>query len=226
MSPERKRYASASGGVAPLNFVNLAAAWCRDQSAILLGFVWSAYDELRKDPSRIDNRDLERSITQLLESRVQRAMSGYEPFYVQHGPYERETMKAPPAQPPQYDLAFVLNADERTMWPLETKVLEKASAVSEYVADIRQQFLTCRYAPFCSEGAMVGYLLSGTTADAFKNIEQKVPCTLENHPKFGARAHRISHHSRTVPLGKCYPAEFLCHHLMFEFLGLQRTRAA
>lgn len=222
MSADGKHQPSALIVVIPSNFVSLAATWCRDQSAILLGFVWSAYDELRGDPSRIDNRDLERSITQLLEGRAQRAMSGDEPFYLQHGPYERETMKAAPAQPPQYDLAFVLNADERVMWPLEAKVLETESAVSDYVADLREQFLVCRYAPFCDQGAMLGYLLSGTPVNAFKKIEEKVPCRLQQHPKFPARAHKTSSHQRTVPPSKPYPKTFLCHHLMFEFLGLRR----
>jgi hypothetical protein len=192
-------------------------------------FAWLLFGVAINHQSYLDSygaRTMNSEGTQLLERRVQRAMSGDEPFYVQHGPYERETMKAPPAQPPQYDIAFVLNADERIMWPLEAKVIETASAVSEYVDDIRRQFLTCRYAPFCGEGAMMGYLLSGTTDDAFSSIEQKVPCKLESHSKFRARAHRISRHTRTVPSGKSYPADFLCHHLMFEFLDLQRNRAA
>jgi hypothetical protein len=204
------------------DFVGLAGDWCRDQSAILLGLVWRAYDQLRHETSRIDSRDLERSITQLLEIRVHRAMSGDEPFYIQHGPYERETMKAAPAQPPQYDLAFVLNADERIMWPLEAKVLEKPSAVSDYAVDIREQFLTCRYAPFCGEGAMLGYLLSGTTTDAFKSIARKVPCKLTHHLIFSGRAHKTSRHQRTAPKGKLYPSDFLCHHLLLEFVGIQR----
>ena len=220
-----KRSSAEGSNVISPNFADLAGDWCRDQSAILLGFVWRAYDKLRQETSRIDNGDLERSITQLLEFRVHRAMSGDEPFYVQHGPYERETMKAAPAQPPQYDLAFVLNADERVMWPLEAKVLETASAVSDYVADVRQQFLACRYAPFCGEGAMLGYLLSGAVADAFKNIENKVPCKLKQHPKFPTRSHRTSHHQRSVPAGKSYSTDFLCHHLMFEFFGVRRRCA-
>jgi hypothetical protein len=209
--------------VIPPDFSNIAGDWCRDQSAILLRFIWRGYDRLQRETSRIDNRDLERSITQLLESRVHQAMSGDEPFYVQHGPYERETMKAAPAQPPQYDLAFVLHADERIMWPLEAKVLETAAAVSDYVADIKHQFLTCRYAPFCSEGAMLGYLLSGSIAEAFKNIEDKVPCKLEHHPMFSTRAHKISLHRRSVSAGKLYPPNFLCHHLLFEFLEIRRS---
>jgi hypothetical protein len=225
MNANAKRQSSKRIAAVRASFVNLAADWCRDQSAILLRFVWAAYDEVKKDSSRIDTRDLERSITQLLEARVHRTMSGDEPFYVQHGSYERETMKPAPAQPPQYDLAFVLNADERVMWPLEAKVLETASDVSAYVDDVHQQFLICRYAPFCGEGAMLGYLLSGSTAYAFNAIAAKIPCKLEHHPKFPTRAHKTSSHSRTVPAGKSYPADFLCHHLIFEFLNVRRHGA-
>jgi len=105
-------------------------------------------------------------------------------------------------------------------------MLEKASAVSAYVDDVRQQFPGCRYAPFSGEGAMLpGYLLSGTTADAFKSIEQKVPCKLEHHPKFPSRAHKMSSHQRTVPASKSYPADFLCHHLLLQLSGVQRAGA-
>ncbi|MGA2864087.1 MAG: hypothetical protein ABSF95_06320 [Verrucomicrobiota bacterium] len=204
--------------------MKLAGGWCCDQSVILLSFVWGAYDRMKLDNPAVDDRDLERSLTQLFEVRIRREMSGDEPFYIQHGPYERETMKRPPAQPPQYDLAFVLNADERIMWPLEAKVLETAKAVSEYVLEVREQFLACRYAPFCSEGAMLGYLLTGSPGEAFTNIAAKVPCTLEEHPKFPSRAHRTSRHRRTVPAGKRYPADFCCHHLILEFFGLKRRR--
>jgi hypothetical protein len=178
---------------------------------------------MKRDNPPVDNRDLERSLTQLFEVRIRREMSGDEPFYVQHGPYERETMKKR-GQPPQYDLAFVLNADERIMWPLEAKVLETAAAVSDYVSDVREQFLACRYAPFCSEGAMLGYLLAGSPGEVFSNIAAKIPCILEEHPKFRSRAHRTSRHRREIPAGKRYPAEFSCHHLILEFFGVRRRR--
>ncbi|MGA2175770.1 MAG: hypothetical protein ABSH38_12400 [Verrucomicrobiota bacterium] len=224
MSANEKSPEVSHTDVIPASFVSLAGSWCRDQSAILLGFVWAAYDQLIPDTSRIDSRDLERSITQLLEARIRRAMSGDEPFYIQHGPYERETMKPPPAQPPQYDLAFVLNANERVMWPLEAKVVEKPAAVVEYANEIQQQFLTCRYAPFCGEGAMLGYLLSGTSADTFNNIAVKISCKLENHPSFTTRSHKTSRHRRQVPVGKTYPPDFLCHHLILELLEVKRHR--
>ena len=68
---------------------------------------------LRVDMPAIDRRDLERSITQLLEPRIHAAMTGDEPFYVQHDSFEHETMARSPAQPPAYDLAFVWRTEER-----------------------------------------------------------------------------------------------------------------
>lgn len=189
----------------------------------MLGFVWRGYDQMQRDKPSVDGRDLERSITQLLAPRIDRAMSGDEPFYVQHGPFERETMQPPPAQPPQYDIAFVLCKEERIMWPMEAKVLETSGAVSEYIKDIREQFLTCRYAPFSGEGAMLGYLLSGTADNAFQNISKKMPCELEGHPAFSSRPQKLSSHTRTVPSGKTYPSKFRCHHLMLEFQNLKRV---
>lgn len=209
----------------PRDFVLLAGNWCQDYSAILLGYVWQAYDMLvANPPTAIDLEDLERSLTQVLEPRIHKVMTGYETFYVQHGPYERETKMPPPAQPPQYDIAFVLYADERTMWPLEAKILPTDGTIADYVDDIKEQFLTCRYAPFSSEGAMLGYLLAGDADKAFDRIAAKLPCQLISHPRFAQRAHRISHHSRKVPKGKEYPVEFACHHLMMSFLALRDLR--
>jgi hypothetical protein len=189
----------------------------------MLGFIWRGYDQMQNDKPVVDGRDLERSITQLLVPRIRRAMSGDEPFEVEHGPFERETMQPSPAQPPQYDIAFVLNTDERIMWPMEAKVLETSGAVAEYIKDIHEQFLTCRYAPFAGEGAMLGYLLSGTTSDAFQNIATKTPCSLKNHPAFSSRPQKLSSHTRTVPAGKIYSSKFRCHHLILEFPNLKRV---
>lgn len=155
---------------------------------------------MRSEKPSVDGQDLERSITQLLAPRIDRAMSGDEPFYIQHGPFERETMQPPPAQPPQYDIAFVLRKEERIMWPMEAKVLETSGAVSE-----------------------LGYLLSGTTGDTFQNIARKTPCKLEAHPAFSSRPQRLSRHTRNIPSGKAYPSKFSCHHLILEFPNLKRA---
>jgi hypothetical protein len=201
----------------------IAGTWGRDFANHLLDFVWRAYDLWRAEVlSKIDATkaadDLERDITEALERRIRRVMSGYEPFTVQHGPYERETRQPAPYQPPQYDIAFVLNDNERFMWPLEAKVLktDKESAVKAYAADINEQFLTCRYAPFSGEGAMLGYLFSGNPTKAFLSIEAEVPCTLQDYPAFAVRDHKTSDHIRKVPDAKAYPPAFRCHHLILR----------
>ncbi|EDX75381.1 hypothetical protein MC7420_1299 [Coleofasciculus chthonoplastes PCC 7420] len=79
--------------------------------------------------------------------------------------------------------------------------------------------MTCRYAPFSSAGGMLGYLFSGQSSQAFKNIEDKVPCTLSHHSDFLNRDHKTSEHQRQVPVGKNYPSYFCCHHLIFHISG-------
>jgi hypothetical protein len=204
-------------------FAALVADWTRDQADLLLGFVWTAYDSMRANMPVVDARDLERSISQLLEPRIRNAMTGDEPFYIQHGPFERETMAAPPAQPPAYDLAFVLRAEERIMWPAEAKVLETPGRLADYRRDVQEEFLKCRYAPFSAAGAMLGYLLTGTAADALTGIEKVLEVTLEEVPAHLTRPHRVSKHLRAVPAGKAYPSDFRCYHLILEFIGLTRS---
>lgn len=204
-------------------FLTLAVTWTRDQADLLLGFVWAAYDQMRASMPAVDPRDLERSITQALEPRIREAMSGDEPFYVQHGSFERETMAPPPAQPPAYDIAFVLRAEERIMWPLEAKVLETPQRIADYGRDVREQYLTCRYAPFSAAGAMLGYLLSGSADDALSCIAKRLGCGLRVTSAFAGRPHRVSRHSRTVPAGKTYPVDFRCYHLILKYPGLKRS---
>lgn len=204
-------------------FIALARSWMQNPARQLLSFIWLAYENMRASPPHVDTKDLERSITQLLEPRVRDVMTGYEPFYIQHGPFERETMKAPPAQPPEYDLAFVLRADERIMWPMEAKILETPKSVANYIRDVQNEFLTCRYAPFSSSGAMLGYLLTGKPDDAFAVIAEKLSCTLEPVSEHLAKPNRLSLHQRKVPAGKPYPAEFGCYHIILEYPDLSRA---
>ena len=218
MSSRRRTIAEARfpGGPA---FQSLISSWAGDATIRILGFVWAGYDRLRSDildhvnAAKADE-DLERSVTQLIEPRIREAMSGDEPFDIQHGSYEEETREAPPAQPPQYDLAFVLRANPRIMWPLEAKLVRGKGDVSRYIRAIRENFLTCRYAPFSGEGAMLGYLLVSDANAVFASIEKSVPCNLIDVPEFKGRPHKRSTHSRTVPVGKNYRRVFNCHHML------------
>lgn len=188
----------------------------------MLMSVWNGIDLLKSDVFTVDPReaedDLERSITELLEPRIKRFISPHAPYYLQHATGERESRSAAPAQPPLYDLAFVFWEDETFKWPLEAKVLKSDSeaAAAEYVKSLIDNFLTFKYAPFASEAAMLGYLLSGKPGTAFDSIGKRGAWTLTPHPEFTSRDHKTSDHTRTVPAVKLgtYPPELRCHHLV------------
>jgi hypothetical protein len=203
-------------------FIAAAVTWAEDAEFALLGYVWAGYDRLAAAPPVIDTSDLERSITEHLDIMIRDVMSGDEPFYLQHSPFERETMLAPPAQPPAYDLAFVFRADPRVMWPLEAKVLPTPGTLADYLRDIRDEYLTCRYAPFSPSAAMLGYLLEGSEQDTLANIARQLSVPLKPIDAFKERPCAVSAHDRTVPPGKLYPSRFACHHIILPFLGLRR----
>jgi hypothetical protein len=190
-------------------FVAQAGAWIGQAETVFTDLVWRGYARLKTAEARFDNRDLERSITHLLTAAIDDEVLGEAPYYVQHSPFERETMLAPPAQPPAYDLAFVMRADPRVMWPAEAKILTTPKALADYVADVVDQFLTCRYAPFSPSGAMLGYLLSGAAEDALANIAKRLGVGYaETMPIDTDRPQRSAWHPRTVPAGKAYPTPF------------------
>jgi hypothetical protein len=201
--------------------MQLAKAWKSDASERLLSYIWSGLDKFIAEMlSEIDitgdEEELERSITQDLEPLIRPAIPPYSPFYIQHSPREYETRLPPPAQAPEYDLAFCLHANRRIMWPIEAKVLDTAGRVAEYIKEIHCNFLTCRYSPFSSEAAMLIYLVSGDINQLFNNLEIKIPCTLDIHRSFRNRPHRVSNHTRHVPIGKSYPAQLSLHHLVLR----------
>ena len=216
------------------DFVQVAKDWHPDAITVLVKLVWEGYDlftvevlsHINCDRAEEKLEQIERSITQSLEGRIQDVMTGDEPFRVQHEVSEFASRDSAQAQPPQYDIAFVLRANERIMWPLEAKVLSSHGAVAPYINDVKEQFLTCRYAPFSSEGGMLGYLLSGEADIAFSKIEKGVPCTLSHHQEFVDRNHKTSDHKRTVPPEKHYPANFRCHHLILKMVGAVASAAS
>lgn len=206
-------------------FIDLAIRWIGDAEPDFVDYIWAGFERLKaaSATATFDGRDLERSITQLLAAAVDDVVPGEAPYYVQHGPFERETMLSPPAQPPAYDLAFVLRADPRVMWPAEAKILSSTKALAEYLADVYEQYLTCRYAPFSASGAMLGYLLDGREVEVLENIARRLGVVFtETTPISANRPHRSTVHDRLVPAGKSYPTPFRCHHIVLGFHGLRR----
>ena len=138
-------------------FQAIAQRWCEDQSRLLLELVWRGCDRLLAQdlnvvPVSDADEDKERSLNLLLSVRIAACLSGDEPFCVVHEPPEQTKRKRRPARPPQPDMGFALNSYLRAVWPLETKVLSDDGAVRPYVAEIKNNFITCRYATFSSEG--------------------------------------------------------------------------
>ena len=200
-------------------FTEVAADFCANVITSALASTWAGYDSLRGQViDQIDisaaDEELERALTQLLEPKIAQHLTGDEPYILQHGPYEFETRKQAPAQPPQYDLAFVLLSNSRVMWPLEAKVLRTDAAVSRYVKSVENEFLTGRYAPFVNSAAMLGYLLKGNTSTALESIANSLHTVLVQHEDFQNRPHRVSTHQRAPSYPQVTKGSFQCHHLI------------
>lgn len=109
------------------------------------------------------------------------------------------------------------------MWPLEAKIMKTPRQVANYISDVRDEFLTCRYAPFSGSGAMLAYLLQGEADDALATIATALDCMLDTLPEHLGRPIRKSRHNRKVPFGKSYPASFDCYHLVLCYFELTRS---
>ncbi len=161
---------------------------------------------------------MERSLTQLLQPKIADLLDSHSPYYTLHGACEMETRKGGGGRPREYDIAFVLRADERIMWSIEAKVVKSDSDTNEnfsdYIDTVKDRYLTCDYAPFSSSGAMLSYLKSGDPENVTKHIAERLGAALTSYDKFPLRCHKTSDHIRVVPAGKDYPSEFRLHHLI------------
>lgn len=202
-------------------FVATAAEWQRQAEEVILGLVWIGYDRLKQDVlSEVDLSEvevLERDLTQLLALKIDEQIANtipFCPFTVLHEFDELEGRSRPPARPKQNDFAFVLYANPRIALPFEAKVLQTDARLAEYTKEVKDNFLSCRYAPFSSQAGMLGYLLSGSPQAALLGIGRALACTLTQHASFPQRDHATSEHDREVPQGSPYPARIRLHHLI------------
>jgi hypothetical protein len=205
----------------PEDFVRLAVRIKPNAINIMLNFVWQGYDRLREgDRFTISKDDAhpEDTITLALHHRIQDVMDPFSPFQIIHQPLESEQQK-PTGRPPQSDLGFRLTGgNTRSHFTIEAKVIRTDGAVSEYVKEIRDNFLTGRYSTFSSEAAMLGYLLSGTAERAFDNIAAATSWKMTEAASFTDRDYRCSSHMRTFKNQATMPSSFLCHHLLLSFV--------
>lgn len=197
-------------------------AWPADASTVILRRVWAAYDDLGPGIlSKVDwsaaADEVERSLTAYHSLKIQERQTGDEPFILHPEMPEFETREPAPARSKAYDFGFVMRGGDYSMiWPVEAKVLKTDRKLTSYLRDLDDKYLKCKAAPFSHEGALMGYLLSGTPGVVFDGIAAHIGQLLFPHPAFSGRNHRTSTHKRKVPIGKHYPKDFLCHHLVME----------
>ena len=121
-------------------------------------------------------------------------------------------------------MGFVLYGNERSIFPIEAKVIHTSTAVGEYVNEVKANYLTCRYAPFSREGSMLGYLLQGDVEVVFEGLGTKLDVNLETYEPLFDRNHRLSVHSRTsTPFCDYFPGLFRCHHLIMPIVCTGET---
>lgn len=181
----------------------------------MLEAVWKGYDALCPYAACIKgatNR-VEDGLTDLLAERIRLHVNAFWPFTFDRQVPEEAT-RTDPHKVPTYDLAFKLNENPRVMWPFEAKVLLTDGQVAQYVSDVKLQFLTCRYAPFSSGGAMIGYLMKGNPGTCFNNIANSLGVQLTTYSSFARRDHRTSVHVRKSAHLPESPTNFCCHHLL------------
>lgn len=201
---------------------NSLKAWPGDAGCVILRRVWAAYDDLdasilsQVDWSQAED-EVERSLTAYHSAKIQERQTGDEPFILLPEMPEFETRQPAPARSKAYDFGFVMRGGDYSMvWPIEAKVLKSDKKLGPYLHDLDDKFLKCKAAPFSHEGALIGYLLSGSPSVVFDGIAAHIGQLLFSHAAFPSRNHRTSTHKRDVPKDKPYPKDFLCHHLVME----------
>jgi hypothetical protein len=202
-------------------FQDIARRWCEDQSRLLLELVWRGYDSLVSQDLNVvafsaTDEAKEESLNYLLAIHIDQSKNGDEPFCVIHQPPEQTKRKCGRGRSPQPDIGFALYNCSRAVWPIEAKVLSHDEDIRPYIAEVRSNFITCRYATFSSEGAIVGYLLQGEPERTFAALGISLEQALIPHPYFPDRPQRMTVHLRKEVPHPHSPRDFVCHHLLFS----------
>jgi hypothetical protein len=202
----------------PGDFVTSIQTWRQDAIATLMGYVWAGTKNLTETlPIDLtqDMENLERGLNRVLAQCIREAITDRPPFFIEHHPFEDQGRDPGGGQPKAPDLAFYLRANLRASLPIEAKVLDTDGAVADYVNEINENFMACRYAPFSSHGAMLGYLRKGTVDKALQSIQASIGCTLVLLEGLEQWKHHTSKHNRVSTNCQGCPAGFTCHHMIF-----------
>ena len=149
----------------------------------------------------------------MLYPHIIRVLPASLPYYLQHEKKEREEA-IPRGQPPEPDLSFIFYSNIRVTFPMDAKVLERdtVAAMADYTDTVHNRLLTCVYAPFSKEGAMIAFLLAGSVGTVFQSLSTAMGCTISGRQYIAGRSHRTSSHDRIA--AACKYKKFACHHLV------------
>jgi hypothetical protein len=204
-------------------FKELALKWGESVSERVLDWVWRAFDALVAGPiAKVDLSEpleqLERDLTNVHFLEIQtlwaKETGGYPALRPCPEIPEFESRHSASAKPPAYDLGFIHSENPRIIWPIEAKIVQKASALGRYLTDVRDKFIAGIAAPFVGQGGMIGYLLGGKPRKVFDGLEVELGQSLKHPSAFASREHRTSFHTRgRSPVGRDLP-DLLLHHLI------------
>lgn len=201
----------------------IADAWSEAVVEEMLTLVWEGFDQMKgKILSKVDFtqplHQLERTLTDAHSTAIillwKANRTGFESFLPKHEAWEPSSIASPSAMPPSYDIGFENVNDPRLRWPVEAKVLTRPTDVQRYLGDLRRKYLTGIGAPFSTEAALLGYLVTGQVSETLAAIQSSLGA-LKSFPSFASRQHQTSEHGRSVSgINNGDSHTFVCHHLI------------
>lgn len=198
---------------------NLPVEWAADVSKRVLEWTWASFDRLKaRTLAGIDLtvpiEQLERALTQHhyveLQILISEETDGYCSFVAVHECDEFEKLTSATAKPPSNDIGFMHRTHRRWVWPIEAKVVPTVNTLASYLTDV-EKFKNGLAAPLIGEGAVIAYLLRGTSVEFFRNLLEHVT-PLDSVDGFPEDMHRCSRHDRVgIPTIRLHHLAMSCN---------------
>lgn len=197
----------------------LGRDWASDNEEVFIGLLLAGIDALHAELNSMkipgEVTEVERMLMAKLFKHVQSAwrLSSFISFFPHHELPEGASIPAGRGRPPSYDLCFVNYANDAVAWPIEGKVLAAPGKLSDYLDSISSRFLSGKYAPFSTSGAMLAFLTSGVLSEIFDEIESQSGISLNRQdPRCGCEI-STSMHIRIQRLRETTPEGLKLYHV-------------